>query len=286
MAHEAGRRAVKFVRKGQLGEAVECHLKAAKILHDLEATLEKESGCKRSVEEQAQFHERQAQLAQVLRELYESKNCKREKIMADKNAERKRIFRPLTENSRPTNPMDPLNQHPSDIFRQIDEVDSLLQILSNSKTPTVVGYRDLQRTESAEEAARALEFTIRPRNDAEVIEELQMVNSNLRALVDKLLTELNESREENKELRRKLVKYEGGEEENDTTSNSSANNNKRGRQNTTTTTALIKKEEEILTLTKAGDASLDFHISLHREPIPELDPLEDPDFNEEDFTRN
>lgn len=101
-----------------------------------------------------------------------------------------------------------------------------------------------------------------------------------------LLTELNESREENKELRRKLVKYEGGEEENDTTSNSSANNNKRGRQNTTTTTALIKKEEEILTLTKAGDASLDFHISLHREPIPELDPLEDPDFNEEDFTRN
>lgn len=66
-AHEVGRRAVKFVRRGQLSEAIECHLKAAKILYELQSKLSEDSQCKRSVEEQVYFHKRQAELAVVLK---------------------------------------------------------------------------------------------------------------------------------------------------------------------------------------------------------------------------
>lgn len=95
--------------------------------------------------------------------------------------ERKRILQPHSQ----TNVNRPLS-HP-EILRQIDEADSLLQILSG-RTFTAVPTsprQELQRTQSEGQGVRAIEFTIRPKNDTEVIEELQIVNSNLRALVDK-----------------------------------------------------------------------------------------------------
>jgi len=58
---------VKLVRKGQLEEAEECHLRAAEILKGIKEKLESDSLCRRSLEAQVEFHERQAALVIFLK---------------------------------------------------------------------------------------------------------------------------------------------------------------------------------------------------------------------------
>lgn len=66
-AHEAGRRATKLIRKGLFEEAAECHLEAARLLHELQQRLSDDSSVLRSLDEQAKYHKRQAELAHIRR---------------------------------------------------------------------------------------------------------------------------------------------------------------------------------------------------------------------------
>lgn len=66
-----------------------------------------------------------------------------------------------------------------EIRRTFDEADSLLQILSDRNCSS-------QSKSDQNLGGRPTGFSRRPKNDTEVIEELQTVNSNLRVHVDKV----------------------------------------------------------------------------------------------------
>lgn len=75
--------------------------------------------------------------------------------------------------------------HHTPLISLIDEADSLLQILSERKYNPSAKENKVQVPEVTSGQQKPA-FTIRPKNDADVIEELQMVNSNLRNLVDQV----------------------------------------------------------------------------------------------------
>lgn len=77
-----------------------------------------------------------------------------------------------------------------EILKTFDEADSLLQILSERKyNPPSAKFQDKDNKFQVSDTVTYHHkpvFTIRPKNDADVIEELQMVNANLRNLVDRV----------------------------------------------------------------------------------------------------
>ncbi|CAL8077916.1 unnamed protein product [Orchesella dallaii] len=241
-AHEAGRRATKLIRKGLFEEAAECHLEAARLLHDLQQGLSDDSAVLRSLDEQTKYHKRQAELAHIRRKALE-KYTTRIRNMDTKVGSPSSSSRKLTQQT--NNPQ--LAHH--EILKNFDEADSLLQILSERKYNPAVKENKVHLSENV--ACYKPVFTIRPKNDADVIEELQMVNSNLRNLVDRLLGELHEVREENRSLKKRLETHE-------TASSSSS----------------IQSELEKASASSSLDA-------YKPRELPELAPLETPDF---DFT--
>lgn len=84
-----------------------------------------------------------------------------------------------------THPLPQLAHH--EILKTFDEADSLLQILSERKySPSVKENKVNQLPVEVASYQQKPVFTIRPKSDADVIEELQIVNSNLRNLVDRV----------------------------------------------------------------------------------------------------
>jgi len=76
---------------------------------------------------------------------------------------------------------------PSQILRNFDQADSLLQMLYDRKSPAVGSGSDqcpVQGESSSSGMARNV--LMRPKTDAVVIEELQTVNADLREHVDKV----------------------------------------------------------------------------------------------------
>lgn len=73
-----------------------------------------------------------------------------------------------------------------EIHKTFDEADSLLQILSERKYNPATKENKVQVPEMVAAYHKQPVFTIRPKSEADVIEELQIVNSNLRNLVDQV----------------------------------------------------------------------------------------------------
>jgi len=197
-AHAAGRQAVKFQRKGLFEKAAERHLIAANLLYELQERIPKDSLCVCSLEEQSKYHKRQAELALIVREISDKVASKQGLTMADKGN-----MRTPQQNLQMNRVLSEIAQHEVQILKNIDEADSLLQILTNTEDPS-----SPMGGKSSNTMQKLGGFTIRPRKDAEVIEELQTVNLNLRTLVDNLMKQLQECREENEQLRTKLQMYE------------------------------------------------------------------------------
>lgn len=82
----------------------------------------------------------------------------------------------------------------------MEEADSLLGQLEQPQR---------ENADQDENEAAAGGYSKHPKDDKTVMEELQTVNSQLRALITKLVQELDTSRREVESLRSKLKLYEG-----------------------------------------------------------------------------
>ncbi len=104
------------------------------------------------------------------------------------------------------------------------------------------------------------------------------------------MTELNESKEENKELKRRLALYENNENFTNTTpTTTTATSNKRGWQSNlpllVSEETCQTNENESISKEQVLSQAMNFGVVSNQiQDIPELDPLEDPDFNEELFS--
>jgi len=176
--------------------------------------------------------------------------------------------------------------HP-EILRQIDEADSLLQILCHRKQ--AVHNADVGDGDGHEGASalKQHEFTIKPKSDAEVIEELQIVNLNLRSLVDKLLNDLNESQQENARLRKRISEYEP-----ELKFEAAHNTGKFPHISSSSTMAMSPPPQGslYLTLTAEQESQKNEEDSITAttmvpdyDDIPEFDPLDDPEFDMGEF---
>jgi len=85
------------------------------------------------------------------------------------------------------------------IYRNIDENDSLLEFLMRGQDAPAV-----QAKEAAPVTTSVLQGRKTPKNETTVIEELQVNNRELRALVDQLITDLEDTRSENLQLRERV----------------------------------------------------------------------------------
>ncbi|CAG7725828.1 unnamed protein product [Allacma fusca] len=188
-AHQAGRKAVKLSKQGLYAESALHHIEAAKLFQQLETAISDESLATRSLKEQRQYHQRQAEIAKKIRELADKEKGKI--AMTERNGINASQTR---QEGQPKQLMDHA------IRRNFEEIDSLLQILSDTKT--------LPQGNEENKGARFMGYSKFPKSDKDVIEELQTVNSNLRSLVSELWEKLRIVQDEKLTLEKRLELYE------------------------------------------------------------------------------
>jgi len=177
-SHTAGIQALKFQRKGLFELAIERHLLAAQLLTELQKQLPSGNTLVTNLKYFIDHHHRQAQLDEVIVS-YQKKVRTTTSTMNVKPVER-----PKTDTPRRHEP-----------FRVFEEPDSLLPIsVSSPMTP---------------------KYTVRPKSDAEIIEEYKMMIQNLKSVVAKQAEELMEARKKSqkdnetiRDLKLRLEKYE------------------------------------------------------------------------------
>lgn len=190
-AHQLERKAELLLRASRFDDSITCHQQTADLL--LQATkLTTSQVLLDSLHFQHKYHINRQSVIKHKKALYE-----RQKIMDDKQD-----YLPdeiaTKQVAKPPNATEDIQMA---IYRNIAERDSLLQFLkrgTEAETRNVVADGNSDEQQIIRSAVKI------PKDDKMLIEELQMNNSTLRQLVEKLFSELERSQAENCHLRKML----------------------------------------------------------------------------------
>ncbi|XP_014289535.1 nuclear receptor-binding factor 2 [Halyomorpha halys] len=183
LAHLNARNAEKFSKKKAFEEAIECHLNASALLQEA-MTLTTFAKTLESLQLQKNYHLAQTEIIRAQQIQFALR-----KKLAELRKRKKMEKRKVPEGEQKNKELEWA------VLRKMEEADSLI---------TQLGEKQDEREINLEDISREAKF------DKTVIEELKVVNSELRSIITKLLNELESSRMETESLKSRLKLYEGG----------------------------------------------------------------------------
>lgn len=182
LAHLNARNAEKFLKKQAFDEAIECHLNASAFLQEA-MTLATFDKTLESLQLQKNYHIAQTEIIRAQQIQF----ALRKKI-AELRKKKKMEKRKLPEGEQKNKELEWA------VLRKMEEADSLISQLGEKQEEREIDQDDISRETKFEKT---------------VIEELKVVNSELRSIINKLFNELESSRMENESLKSRLKLYEG-----------------------------------------------------------------------------
>ncbi|KAK6617448.1 hypothetical protein RUM43_014457 [Polyplax serrata] len=192
-AHFYDRRANALIKKFCFDEAIECHLSAAKYLTE-SLDITDNDKAKESIALQKEYHLKQKDFLRLKKLQYQAY---KEVIRVRKEA-MSRVMKAKDLNGKENDELSLQNV----ICRTIEEADSLLDILINkdSKLPNLEG--------NGKDPSGDVKGTILPKDDKTIIEELRIVNYQLRTLINELMAKLTASEKEVVTLKKRVAELE------------------------------------------------------------------------------
>ncbi|XP_071448138.1 nuclear receptor-binding factor 2 [Hetaerina americana] len=211
LAHQQHRRAEAHLRYRRFDEAIKCHKEASRLLEEA-MKLTNVAKALESLTLQRDYHIQQESVIKMKSNCYE-------KHLKSAACDHKKIINPEI----PVQPERESHHLQAEIYKTMEEADSLLQILLKKGTLSkeVLGNKENnlpENTVTEQEAVARLEpsewkpcmsGSRLPKDDQTVIEELRVVNEQLRSQVVQLLEDLDLCHKENDHLKRRILRLEG-----------------------------------------------------------------------------
>ncbi|XP_077287083.1 nuclear receptor-binding factor 2-like isoform X2 [Arctopsyche grandis] len=264
-AHHQHRRAEVSMRQGRYNDAIQRHLRAADLL---EQALKFTSSpiAAESIKLQSQFHLRQKGLIKSLQEQHES---------LKKAVERQEMNAPKLCNANMAREIVP-NCLKIKVNSIMDDADSLVDLLvrkyqddSNKEPESEIDMKQLSIIETVYKD---------PKNDKMVMEELKTVNHQLREVIMQLLSQLDASEHENRNLKRRIAFLECGANDGIEIEPSPQSSPQNHRHSPLAIITDSGEDESPFIYSPGSDLSPE--VGEMRE-LPPLAPLEMPEFNYE-----
>ncbi|XP_047000135.1 nuclear receptor-binding factor 2-like isoform X1 [Schistocerca americana] len=199
VAHQQHRKADTHLRYKRFDEAVQCHQNAASMLKEA-MKLTSVTRALESLHLQHDYHVRQQEIIRLKKDQFETfkRALENKKKMSFKFVKDENLSSLQQEEGK--------NNLQLAIYKTMEEADSLLQLLVRHGD----GGSDADHSQEtcAQPVAAVIEGSKRPKDEQTVIEELQTLNSQLRALVMQLITQLDASVRETERLQSVVQRLE------------------------------------------------------------------------------
>lgn len=202
-AHLYDRKATALVKKFGFDEAIECHLLAAQSLSE-SINLTDNEKAKQSIELQKEYHLKQKDFLRLKKTQY---HAYKEALRVQKEA-MSRVMKVRGGTGKQSGSETEGVTLQKAIYRTIEEADSLLELLVHREE----GER-FDNDTNQETKTESLNQTInlgskQPKDDHTVIEELRIVNYQLRSLITELMSQLTASEKEVTTLKQRISELE------------------------------------------------------------------------------